>query len=319
VSLRELKLTAPCKASSGSSGTRSLQLTYASATEDIKQQLLLWQEQWQQQQRQQCSSSSSNGERSVAIDDDVINLTTSQHSARCTGAAVRWCLALSQQPIVLLAAGPLRFVGPHNLRDVDIHVEVTGVYDSSAEAQPVGLEALLQLPDSPNTRSLKVKCAGRSERMLQLQHCHWEKPFQQICTAIGQLTQLTSLTFATPEGLCFEQRGELLQQLCRLPWLVDAALFLPTRLMGSHVMGDGVMVADLSSMMRLSALTGLTSLKLYLGYETELPDDVAAAVALNLTRLQQLDLWNSRLQSWGPLSAVAQLTGLRSLALDGPS
>jgi aminoglycoside phosphotransferase len=66
----------------------------------------------------------------------------------------------------------------------------------------------------------------------------------------------------------------------------------------------------------LTALTGLTRLALQ-GGETGVTDEVAAALARNLTQLQHLDLRRCPLGSYNCFHEIGQLTQLTELQLTG--
>jgi hypothetical protein len=173
-------------------------------------------------------------------------------------------LTLPSQPIQLSSTGKLQLVGPFNLPHVELEARTNGC----------GCEVLLQLPVGPHTRYLEISLLDAE--VLSRELC------QMLGAALGALTNLTSLVFTSDGCLTRLRHVQLLQQLRKLPSLVELSLgCIGPRV--ECVGEDGGAVG----MLQLSTLTGLTSLQV-LDYATgELDDVVAAAVALSLTRLQE--------------------------------
>jgi hypothetical protein len=249
------------------------------------------------------SSSSSPETHCISAGSDLMSLTHLTalssllwHSEPCGGDHEVPDLALPLQPLELNAEGQLQLVGPHNLSRATILPSWRG--------RPAhnDLDVLLQLPSHPHTQSLDLNLCCLYEVSPE------NGGFQKICTALGGLTNLTSLVYRGTELWASNKlyNVQLLQHLSKLPLLVDVELFV-----NMPVVDESVVDAEPSSMLQLSALTSLTRLSVDV---CDLDDVAATAVAVNLTRLQQLDL-SSGMLNYAALPAIAQLTGLRSLVL----
>jgi hypothetical protein len=143
-----------------------------------------------------------------------------------------------------------------------------------------GLEVLLQLAASHHTCDLSVHF-GAINVLSQAK-------LQETGTVLGALTKLTSLTFSTVGKVDSLPRMQLVQQLKKLPSLVELSLSFEV-----DWIIDVDRNLDACGMLQLSTLTGLTKLKVadYVG--AGLNDFVASAVAVSLTRLQELALTTS--------------------------
>lgn len=229
----------------------------------------------------------------MSASDDVISLShlTALRSLRWTsfrGPSLSE-LTLPQQPVKLVSYGKLQLVGPFNLPEVEHRTSCQEEYSC---------QLLLQLASSPHLRSLEVSIED-AEALSQPE-------LREFGAVIGTITTLTALCFSAVGHASHLQHIGLLQQLRKLPSLVELNLDL-----NSPRVGDGDPFVQDYSMLQLSELTGLTQLTVE---DSGLDDIVAAAVALSLTRLEELTLGSSSMVTWAALPVIAGLTGLRSLA-----
>jgi hypothetical protein len=112
----------------------------------------------------------------------------------------------------------------------------------------------------------------------------------------------------------------MLPHLCKLQSLAELVLELCDEADDNADTQDIGLMSDkqaiiTDSLMQLSALTALTSLRIHDPDGAGLNDAVAAAMAANLTRLQILDLTSDGLRTWSVVPLIAELTGLRYLRL----
>jgi hypothetical protein len=130
---------------------------------------------------------------------------------------------------------------------------------------------------------------------------------EQVGTALGALTNLTTLSFSASGSLQGLEHLRVMEQLRKLLSLVDLSLLF----CDDSDEREGEDKARLD-MLQLSALTNLTRLQVDDITDVGFGDVAASVVALSLTRLQELSVYSMSLLSWGFLPVVARLISHRA-------
>lgn len=136
--------------------------------------------------------------------------------------------------------------------------------------------------------------------------------------ALAALTSLTRLDLETCGQISRLHEARVLQQLLKLPALVDLRLTLGNigKTLDDYVTDSNVEQEVIAvSLLELSTLTSLSRLSLINHGELGVDDAAIVALAGGLTRLEYLDLYSSAMRTWAALPAIARLTNLRDLSL----
>lgn len=214
----------------------------------------------------------------------------------------------------LVAGSPLPLVqGFQKLQQLKVQLV------TDHDVDPLGLLLSLTTPDA---FTIVLDCGHPESDPSSSSIVLSKAAVRRAAALIGACSSLVSLEFDATSLLLTEDEADLPAEAWDGDFLLEVPLCAPlsqlTTLQRLVITGQHrKLPMQREDVMHLTALTGLTELSVVAGWQSDLDDVSAVALALSLTRLRRLQLACSSITSLAVVPVVARLTGLQSLYVSG--